>query len=96
MPERRPPTSCGIIALSEPLYGTFPSIPSGTSFDDLVGVFLEVAVLRAGLHRADRAHAAVRLERAALVEDRLARRLVGAGEERADHHAVRARGDAPW
>ena len=33
MPERRPPTSCGTIAESDPLYGTFPSIPSGTSFE---------------------------------------------------------------
>src|ERR1043165_4523676 len=44
-------------------------------------------------HGADRAHTAIRLERAALVEDRLARRFVGAGEKRADHHAVRAGGD---
>src|SRR5215468_12197652 len=52
---------------------------------------LEVAVLRAVLHRADRAHAAVRLVRSALVQDDLARRLVGAGEQAADHHGVRAR-----
>src|SRR6185295_15523459 len=35
-------------------------------------VFLEVAIGRAGLHRADRAHAAVALVAAALVEDHFA------------------------
>ena len=44
-------------------------------------------------HRAERAHAAVALVRAPLVEEHLARALVGAGEQRADHHAVRAAGD---
>src|SRR5215475_5781827 len=53
-------------------------------------VALEVAILRAVLHRADRAHAAVRLVAAALVQDDLAGRLVGAGEQRADHHRIRA------
>ena len=42
------------------------------------GLLLEVAVGRAARHRAERAHAAVGLEAAALVEDHLARRLVGA------------------
>ena len=53
----------------------------------VVDLALEVAVLAALRHRAERAHAAVDLVRAALVEDELAGRLVGAGEERADHHA---------
>src|SRR5437762_1249097 len=60
---------------------------------ELVHVFdvvLEVAVLReaARLHRAERAHAAVLLEALALVHDHLARRLVGAGEHRAEHDRV--------
>ena len=54
---------------------------------------LEVAVRGAFLHRAERAHAAVGLEGAALVEDRLAGRLLGPGEQRADHHDVGAGGD---
>src|SRR4051812_5427647 len=57
-----------------------------------VGV-LEVAVGRALLHRAERAHAAIRLVRAPLVELDVARRLVGTGEERAQHDRVRAGGD---
>ena len=40
-----------------------------------------------------RAHAAVGLEAAALVEDGLAGRLVDAGEERADHDDAGAGGD---
>ena len=78
-------------ATSAPLYGTRPSMPSGTSFSRRVlalGI-LEVAVGRALLHRAERAHAAVALVRAALVELDLARRLLGAGEEAPQHHARR-------
>src|SRR5690554_2086601 len=56
-------------------------------------VVLEVAVARALGHRAERAHAAVELVGAALVEDGLARRLVGAREQRADHHARGAGGE---
>src|SRR4029079_9843274 len=62
----------------------------------LVGVVLRVlegAVARALLHRADRAHAAVRLVRPALEELDLARRLLAAGEEAAQHHARTAGGD---
>src|ERR1044071_5760995 len=58
-----------------------------------VGRLLRVAVLRALAHRADTPHAAVRLERAPLEENQLARRLFGAREERPDHHHVRARRD---
>src|SRR5512134_3552691 len=57
---------------------------------ELVGVGdlgLEVAIARSLLHRADGPHAPVRLVAAALVEDDVARRLLRAGEERADHHA---------
>ena len=77
---------------TEPLYGTWPSMPSGTSFSapPSASDFLEVAVGRALLHRADRAHAAIALVRAALEELDLARRLLGAGEDAAHHHA-----DAP-
>src|SRR6185369_16143629 len=56
-------------------------------------VRLEVTILRARLHGADRSHAAILLVAAALIEDDLARRLVGAGEERADHDGVPAGGD---
>ncbi len=50
-------------------------------------VLLEVAVGRAARHGAHRAHAAIRLIGAALVEVDLARAFVGAGEQRAHHHA---------
>src|SRR6202034_247042 len=48
-----------------------------------VGLALEVALAGALRHRAERAHAAIGLEAAALVEDGLAGALVHAGEERA-------------
>src|SRR5882672_3568542 len=75
------------------LVGDPPFDPFG---DQLVHVhirILEIPVRRAFLHRAERAPAAVGLVRAALVELDLARRLVGAGEERAEHHGVRAGGE---
>ncbi len=57
-----------------------------------VGI-LEVAIRGALLHRAQRAHAAIDLVGAALIELDLARGLLGPGEHRTQHHAVRARGD---
>ena len=62
---------------------------------DLGRGVLEVAVARAVRlrHRAERAHAAIRLVRSALVELDFARRFFGAGEQAAHHHAVRARDD---
>src|SRR5262245_43526598 len=58
---------------------------------DLVGGVLEIAVARtvARGHRAERSHAAIALVRAALVQLDLSRRLLGAGEEAADHDGVR-------
>src|SRR6476620_9464089 len=58
-----------------------------------IELVLEVAVAAAAAHRADRAHPAILLEAAALVDDHLARALVGAGEEVADHGAAGADGD---
>ena len=58
-----------------------------------IELVLEVAVAAAAAHRAERAHAAVFLEAAALIEDHLARALVGAGEQAADHHRAGADGD---
>src|SRR6266850_756299 len=75
------------------LVGDPPFDPFG---DQLVHVhirILEIPVRRAFLHRAERAHAAVGLVRAALVELDLARRLLGAGEERAEHDDVGAGGE---
>src|SRR5690606_34099582 len=57
------------------------------------GGLLEVAVLGALLHGPDRAHAAVALVAAALVELGLARGLLGAGEQPADHDRGGAGGD---
>src|SRR6185437_12921901 len=45
------------------------------------------------LHRADRAHAAIALVRTPLVELDVAGRLLGAGEEAAEHHRGGAGGD---
>src|SRR3974390_112541 len=62
---------------------------------ELGGGVLEVAV-GAGMalaHGAERAHAAVGLIRSALVELDLAGRLLGAGEQSADHDGVCAGGD---
>src|SRR5215208_606212 len=75
-----------------PLVGDAPLDSLGDELVDVLHVALEVAVLRerAGAHRAERAHAAVLLVALALREDDLARRLVGAGEQRAEHHGVRA------
>ena len=57
--------------------------------------FLEVAVRRAVAfgHGAERTHAAVRLVGAPLIEFRLARRLLRAGEQRTHHHRGRAGAD---
>src|SRR3954463_16113299 len=62
---------------------------------DVLDVALEIAVLRERprAHGAERPHAAVFLESLPLDEDDLARRLVGACEERAEHDRVRTRGD---
>src|SRR5437588_2930354 len=62
---------------------------------DVLDVALEVPVLRerTRLHGADRAHATVFLVPLALVDDHLARRLVGARQQRAGHDRVGARGD---
>src|SRR5678816_1811751 len=48
---------------------------------------LHITVLASLAHRADRPHAAISLEGAPLVQDGLARRFLGAGEQAADHHA---------
>src|SRR5215218_1961926 len=50
-----------------------------------IELVLEVPIAAAAAHRADRAHAAVLLEAATLVDDHLARALVGAREQVADH-----------
>src|SRR4051794_27384224 len=64
--------------------------PLGDELLHVLDVALEVAVLRERprAHRAERAHPAVFLEALALREDDLAGRLVGAGQQRAEHHGV--------
>src|SRR5256886_392940 len=66
--------------------------PLGHELVDVLDVALEVPVLRvrASLHRAERAHAAVLLVTLALLEDHVAGRLLCAGEHGADHDRVRA------
>src|SRR6516165_7813517 len=65
----------------------------GHELERVLDVLLEVAVGGAARHGADRAHTAVGLVGAALIEKHLARRLVGAGEERSHHGAVGAGGE---
>src|SRR6185312_13203364 len=59
----------------------------------VLDVLLEIAVSRATRHRADRAHAAIGLVGTALPQEHFARRLVGAGEQRADHGDVGTGGE---
>src|SRR4030095_13253166 len=54
---------------------------------------LEIAIGAPLLHRGDAAHAAIALVRTPLIELDLTRRLVGTGEEAAEHDRVRARSD---
>ena len=56
----------------------------------VAGLRLEIAVLGAGLHGLDGAHASVCLELTAIVDDCLARRLLNAREHGAHHHGVAA------
>ena len=67
----------------------------GDEFFEFGRGVLEVAVARAMplAHRTERAHAAVALEARTLEEFDLARGFFGAGEQTADHHAVRAGGE---
>src|SRR6185312_14663265 len=67
-----------------------PFDPLGDQLGVAGDLALEVAVAAAGAHGADRPHAPVHLVAAPLVQDDLARRLVGAGEQAADHDAVGA------
>src|ERR1017187_5505999 len=58
------------------------------AFGNHLGVgILGIAVEAGFAGRAERAHAAISLERAALIENGLARALVGTGEQTADHDA---------
>src|SRR5471032_3668042 len=59
---------------------------------DIRRVVLEIPIRGAVLHRADRTHAAVRLELAALEQEHVARRFFRAGQHAAHHHGVRAGG----
>ena len=96
MAARSPPTSWCVTSDSRPRYGTRPSMPSGTSLSSestsswRVPVLGVRAGLAAGLHRAERAHPAVGLVLLAGDEDQLTGRLGDAGQQRAEHHRVRA------
>src|SRR3546814_8429813 len=59
--------------------------PFGHQLELILDIALEIAVGRAAPHCAHRPHAAVALIRTPLIEERLARRLFGAREQRADH-----------
>src|SRR5205823_864623 len=50
---------------------------------------LEVTLTRTGRHGAQRTHAAIGFEGAALVQDQLTRTLVSSGEQRSNHHCPR-------
>ena len=68
-------------------------MPSGTSLSDFGDLLLEIPVGRSTRHGGDRTHAAIALVGPPLVEEDLAGRLVGAGEQRADHGDRGAGGD---
>ena len=71
-------------------------MPSGTSLRVAAAdrrLAAGVAVGAEALHRAHRAHAAVALVAATLEQLHLARALLGAGEQRAEHHGLGAGGD---
>ena len=74
------------------LVGHLPLDPFG---NQLVGrgILLEVTVRAAPRHGTQGSHAAIGFEAAALVQDHLARRLVGACDGAADHGAACARSD---
>src|SRR5260370_27121039 len=55
-----------------------------------VELVLKVPIAAAAAHRADRPHAAVLFEAASLIQNHLARALVGAREQIADHRRARA------
>src|SRR5690348_16856444 len=74
-------------------YATFDALGHELLGDTLALGILEVAIGAAGLHGADRSHAAIALVRTALIELDVARRLLGAREEASEHHARRTRGD---
>ena len=90
MPLRRPPTSWSTSAGERSFVGNLAFDSFGHGFAAL-GAFLRVAIRRAGFHRAERAHAAVGLESASLIQNRFAGRFFGAGEKSADHHRRCAR-----
>src|SRR5687768_11051206 len=58
----------------------------GHELELVANVLLEVAIGRPAGHRSHRAHAAIALVSAPLVQERLARSLLRTGEERSDHY----------
>ena len=66
----------------------------GHQFLHLLGVALEVTVLRTVLllHGLERTHTTIRLELTTVVDDRIARTLLGTCHERAHHHATATSG----
>jgi hypothetical protein len=54
---------------------------------------LKVTVAAAAAHRAERAHPAVFLEAAALIQDDLTRAFISTGKQAAHHHGAGAHGD---
>ena len=75
------------------LVGHLALDPLRHQLERVLDVLLEVAVGGAARHRAHRAHAAIGLVGAALPQKHFARRLVGAGQQRADHGDVGAGGE---
>ena len=67
------------------LVGHLTFDPFGHQLERILDILLEIAIRAAPRHGAHRAHAAIALVGAALVEKGLARRLLGACQHRADH-----------
>src|SRR5262249_46237793 len=58
-----------------------------------LGLFLRVAIARSFAHGANRSHAAIHLEAAALIENDFTGRFFGAGEKPSNHHHITPGGD---
>ena len=55
-------------------------------FLDILRICLEIAVLRAMFHSLQRTHATIALKLTTIVDDSVARTLLGTGNQRTDHH----------
>ena len=77
---------------SPAMKGTRPSTPSGTSLPESIPS-LAIPISRTGHHRADGAHAAIRLEGPAFIDDDLAGTFLQSRQQAAEHDGVAPGGE---